>query len=81
MNQFLNYDVNYGLSINTYRKAGASWGDVGDVVIALKSGNRNVCCDLEGAADSLCDYLNGTSTSRDAAQEVYNYIQANSGDF
>ena len=80
MNQFLNYDVNQGLSIDTYRKAGFTVGDIGDVVIALHYGNENVCCDLEGAAAALCDgdYLKGTAVKQDAIEEVYNFIQENS---
>ena len=80
MNQFLNYDVNQGLSIDTYRKAGFTVGDMGDVVIALQSNNENICCALEGAVDALCDgdYLKGIAVTQDAIEEVYDFIQENS---
>ena len=32
---FINYDINAGLSINSYRKAGFTYGDIGDIAVAL----------------------------------------------
>lgn len=77
---FLNYDVNQGLSINTFRKAGATSGDIADVVVAYQRGDECVCCDLRGAADALCDgsYLQGSNCTQDAVEDVYNYIVKNS---
>jgi hypothetical protein len=76
---FINFDVNAGLSINSFRKPGASVGDVGDLVAAVESGDECVSCDLDGAADALCDgsYLQGLSVSQDAVEQVYNFIQEN----
>lgn len=79
---FINYDINSGLSINSYRKAGFTCGDIGDIVVALDEGTECVCASLDGALDSLCDgfYLSGFPVSQDSVEAVYNYIKENQGE-
>lgn len=73
---FINYDVNAGLSINSFRKAGATAGDIGDLAEAVTNGNECVCCDLGGAKDALEDgsYWQGSSVSQDAIEEIHSLI-------
>lgn len=75
---FINFDINQGLSINAYRKAGFA-GDIADVVAAYQSGNESVCCILDGAEDALCDgeYLQGSNLTQEAVESVYNFIIEN----
>ena len=76
MSKFLNFDINSGLSISTSRSPQATVGDIADVTLAYQNCDENVCCDLEGAADALCDgeYLKGTDLTQAAVEDVYNFI-------
>ena len=73
---FLNYDVTTGLSIDTFRRPGSSYGTIGDVVEAYEAQNECVCCDLDGAADALCDgeYLKSVNASQESVEAVYDFL-------
>lgn len=75
---FINYNVNNGLSINTFRGAGATVGDIGDLAEAVTSGDENVCCDLEGALDALEDgaYWGGSNVTQEALEEIHALIKS-----
>lgn len=76
---FINFDATHaGLSINRFRKAGFVVGDIADVVVAYQNGDECVCCELDGAADALCDgaYLAVTSCTREGVEAVYNFIKS-----
>lgn len=79
---FINYDISTGLSINSYRKAGFTCGDIGDIVVSLDEGTECVCASLDGALDALCDgfYLSGFPVSQESVETVYNFIQENQGE-
>ena len=78
---FINYDINSGLSINSYRKPGFTSGEIGDIAAALDEGAECVCASLDGALDALCDgfYLSGFPVSQESVETVYNFIQENQG--
>ena len=78
---FINFDINAGLSINSYRKPGFTSGDIGDIVVASDEGTECVCASLSGALDALCDgfYLAGFPVSQESVETVYNFIQENQG--
>lgn len=78
---FINYDINSGLSINSYRKPGFTSGDIGDIVVALDEGTECVCASLDCSLDALCDefYLSNFHVSRKSVETVYNFIQENQG--
>ena len=79
---FINYDINAGLSINSYRKAGFTYGDIGDIAVALDEGTECVCASLSGALNALCDgfYLSGFPVSQESVEAVYNFIRENKGE-
>ena len=79
---FINYDINAGLSINSYRKPGFTYGDIGDIAVAIDEGTECVCASLDGALDALCDgfYLSGFPVSKESVETVYNFIQENQGE-
>ncbi len=73
---FINYDVNKGLSINTYRIPQATVGDIGDVALAVTNGNECVTCELDGAKDLIEDYgyWEGSSVSLAALSSIQDAI-------
>ncbi len=79
MDQFINYDVNAGLSINTFRKPGAAVGDIADLAAAFQSQDENVVCSLEGAKEALTsmDYFQGAEISTETLESIYEFIQDN----
>lgn len=76
---FINFDINNGLSINSYRNPSCTVGDIADLVAAYQSGNESMCCSLDGAEDALCDgeYLQGSNLTQEAVESVYNFIIEN----
>ena len=56
---FINFDVDTGLSINTYRNLGWANGDVLGLVDDILNGH-NGNCPLDGARDALEDSSNAT---------------------
>ena len=76
---FLNYDANKGLSINMHCKAGASIGDIGDLLKAYQDQTENVACGLEGAKNALEEgfYLAQLSGSQETVEAVHAFIVEN----
>lgn len=75
MNYFINYHPNVGLSISTYRQAGYSYGDIGDLATAIVR-KEHACCQLDNAKKILedCDYWKGTDVSISVIEELHNFI-------
>lgn len=76
---FLNYDVNIGLSINTFRRPSAWSGDIGDLAIAYQNENECVVCDLAAAKEALesMDYFSGTDVSDETIEKLHDFITEN----
>ena len=70
---FLNYSVNTGLSINTFRNTGYFNDDVAGLVEDMLAG-KNSSCDLEGALDAVRD--GSLWSDNDDVQGVLEYIDA-----
>lgn len=76
MNYFINFDPNFGLSINTYRNNGYLNDEIGglvDDIIAERMGN----CSLEGALETLEDghYWQGSNATIEIIEELHNLIK------
>jgi hypothetical protein len=73
---FINYDVNEGLSIDSFRNANASIGDIADLAMAYQNADENVYCDLEGAKDALEDgsFWDGLSITQETLEILHSFI-------
>lgn len=74
-NYFLAWDQNSGISIKTYRPAGAYVGDIGDIAQALTEEQPGpVVCSIDdstlGALESG-EYWSGTNVSIHALEELH----------
>ncbi len=79
MKMFINYCPQMGISINSYRKPAAICGELSDVLEAIKKdSNHAYCCDLDGAADALCngEYLSKIDVSQDTVEYLYETIKS-----
>lgn len=73
---FINYSVNTGISINTYRKpSGYANSDIGGLVEDIIA-ERDGCCPLEGAKDLLEDghYWQGSNAPQEILNEIHTAI-------
>lgn len=73
---FINYNVNTGISINTYRQAsGYANSDVNGLVDDILAG-RDGSCPLDGAKDALEDgYLwAGTDATPEILEEIHSAV-------
>lgn len=73
---FINYNRQSGIAFSISRQADGYWGDLADVLEAIKTEGAAVCCDLDGAKDALCDgaYLAQIGAGQDEVEELYNAI-------
>lgn len=67
---FINFDINAGLSINSYRKPGFTCGDIGDIIVALDEGTECVCAPLDGALDATATDSNNHGQSRPSTRSM-----------
>lgn len=73
---FINYDVNTGLSINTFRKPnGYANDDIGGLVEDVLA-EKNTCCPPEGAKELLEDgsCWNGSNVTPELPEELHALI-------
>jgi len=74
---FINYDVNRGLSINSYRHPSATMSkDVAELVDDIIA-DQNGCCPLEGAKDALEDgsVWQGSDATHELLEELHALIR------
>lgn len=79
MNYFINYSINTGLSINTYRDPNASFGDITDLVKAVAAGDESVSCALDdgehaSAKAALEDGSLWQASEQDAIERIHALI-------
>lgn len=76
MNKFINFDINKGLSINTYAATGASYGTICELANAVTHGDENISCSLDGAIEALEDGFlwQGSGVTQEALEEIHNFI-------
>lgn len=75
MSYFINYDVNTGLSINTFRNNGYANSDVGGLVDDIVA-EREGYCSLDGAKDALEDgaFWAGSNATQEILEELHALI-------
>lgn len=74
---FINFDVNNGLSINTYRIPQATVGSIDDLALAVTNCDECVTCDLtEDVKDTLesGEHWNGSPVTTEALSKIHNVI-------
>lgn len=78
MYYFLNYTVNNGLCINTYRAPQAAVTDLADIAEALtEQREEDLVCSLEGNELAVLEdgsYWNGSNVSAAALEELHALI-------
>lgn len=73
---FVNFDVNVGITVNTYRKPQGYYNDeIGGLVDDILA-DRCGCCPLDGALDVLEDgsYWNGSNATSEILEDLHQII-------
>lgn len=72
---FINFNVNTGLSLNTYRSTNAVYGDLDELLQGMED-EINICCDAEGAIEMLegAMYLHNSDIKLEHVEAVYNLL-------
>lgn len=72
---FINFDVNTGLSINTFRKPNGYYNEDVIGLVEDMAADRNGCCPLEGALEMLeSDEWRGTNATSEILEQIVDCI-------
>ena len=78
MTRFINYTVNKGLEINTYRAPQAAAADLEDIAEAITEGREeDLTCALEGHEQGLLEsggFWAGSNVSQETLEELHALI-------
>lgn len=75
---FINFDVNTGLSINTFRKPNGYYNEDVIGLVEDMAADRNGCCPLDGALDAVRDgsAWAGTNATSEILERIDDCIQS-----
>ena len=78
MNKFINYTVNGGLSIDTYRAPQASVTDLSDIAVAMSEGRaEDLTCSIDGGEIGLLEdgeFWCGSAVSTESLEVLHDLI-------
>ena len=70
---FINYTPATGVTVNTFRRLGAYYGEISDVALAVTYNHESCCCALDGAKAALEDgeYWQGSRATPEALEMIH----------